>query len=127
LLPDPKTSVILCFTVSFIKSLAGVKYFLGSNAFGSSTNTFLIPAVIANLKSVSTFTFDTPNLPASCNISLGTPFAPGISPPNWLHVSTNSGITEEAPCNTIGVFGIFSFIFSTFKFICAMACSYGYG
>ena len=26
-----------------------------------------------------------------------------------MHISTNSGITVEAPCNTIGVFGIFSF------------------
>ena len=33
---EPKTSFILCSTVSLIKSLAGFKYFLGSNTFGSS-------------------------------------------------------------------------------------------
>lgn len=70
LLLDPNTSFILCDTVSFTNSLAGVKYFLGSNAFGSSFNTFLIPAVKANLKSVSTLIFDTPDLLASFNISL---------------------------------------------------------
>ena len=112
LLLEQNTFFILYCTVSFILSLAGPKYFLGSNSDGFSANTFLTVAVIASLKSVSTFTFDTPSLPASCNISFGTPFAPGISPPNLLHVSTNSGITEDAPCNTIGVFGIFSFIFS---------------
>ena len=58
---------------------------------------------------MSTFIFDTPDILASCKISSGTPFAPGISPPNLLHVSTSSGITVEAPCKTIGVFGIFSF------------------
>ena len=30
-------------------------------------------------------------------------------PPLLLHSSTNSGITVEAPCKTIGVFGISSF------------------
>ena len=29
-----------------------------------------------------------------------------------MQISTNSGITVEAPCNTIGVFGIFSLIFA---------------
>ena len=81
LLAEPNTSFILCETVSFTNSLAGIKYFLGSNALGSSTNTFLIPAVIASLKSVSTFIFETPEILASCNISSGTPLAPGIFPP----------------------------------------------
>ena len=107
---DPNTSLILCCTVDFIKSLAGVKYLRGSKADGSSTNTFLIPAVIASLKSVSTFIFETPEILASCNISSGTPLAPGIFPPYSLHIFTNSGITVEAPCNTIGVFGILSLI-----------------
>lgn len=62
-------------------SLAGVKYFLGSNADGFSASDFLISPVNASLKSVSTFIFDTPDKLASCNISSGTPFAPGISPP----------------------------------------------
>ena len=108
---EPNTSFILCCTVFLISSLAGVRYFLGSNAPGSSANTFLICAVIASLKSVSTFIFDTPFKLASCSISSGTPFAPGISAPYLLHISTNSGITVDAPCNTIGVFGINSLIF----------------
>ena len=72
---------------------------------------FLIAAVIANLKSVSTFIFETPEILASCKISSGTPFAPGIFPPYLLHISTNSGITVDAPCNTIGVFGNSFFYF----------------
>ena len=66
---------------------------------------------MASLRSVSTFIFETPEIDASCNISSGTPFAPGISAPYSLHCATSSGITVEAPCNTIGVFGILSFIF----------------
>ena len=106
LFDDPNTSLILCCTVFFTDSLAGVKYFLGSNTDGSSTRTFLISDVIAKRKSVSTFIFDTPDLLAWCSIMSGTPFAPGISPPYLLHFSTSSGITVDAPCNTIGVFGI---------------------
>ena len=102
----------MCCTVSFIKSLAGPQYFLGSNTDGFSDNAFLIAPVIASLKSVSTFIFDTPDILASCNISSGTPFAPGIFPPYSLHISTSSGITVDAPCNTIGVFGINSFTFA---------------
>ena len=49
---------------------------------------FLIPAVIANLKSVSTFIFETPSILASCNISSGTPFAPGIFPPYSIPLAT---------------------------------------
>ena len=64
LLLDPNTSLILCCTVDFIKSLAGVKYLRGSKADGSSTNTFLIPAVIASLKSVSTLILETPEIEA---------------------------------------------------------------
>ena len=94
---EPNTSLILCCTVAFIKSLAGVKYLRGSNADGSSTNTFLIPAVIASLKSVSTLILETPEIDAVCKISSGTPFAPGIFAPYLLHCSTNSGITVEAP------------------------------
>ena len=33
-----------------------------------------------------------------------------MSPPYLLHISTNSGITVDAPCNTIGVLGILSLI-----------------
>ena len=36
-----------------------------------------------------------------------------MSPPNSLHIFTNSGITVEAPCSTIGVFGIL--VFTSFK------------
>ena len=111
LLLDPNTSLILWATVSSIKSLPLPIYFLGSNTLGFSTNVSLIPAVIANLKSVSTFILDTPDILASCNISSGTPLAPGKSAPYLLQISTNSGITVDAPCNTIGVFGIFSLIF----------------
>lgn len=114
---DPNTFFILCFTVSFIFSLAGVKYFLGSKADGSSASIFLISDVIANLRSVSTFIFDTPFILASCSFSSGTPFAPGMSPPYLLQVSTNSGITVDAPCNTIGVFGNFSFIFCNISYL----------
>lgn len=71
----------------------------------------------ANLRSVSTFIFDTPDILASCKISSGTPFAPGISPPNLLHVSTSSGITVEAPCSTIGVFGIFLLLVLIYPFL----------
>ena len=110
LLLDPNTFFILCSTISCTFTLAGSKYFLGSNASGDSANTFLILPVTANLKSVSTFIFDTPLMLASLNISSGTPFAPGIFPPYLLQISTNSGITVDAPCNTIGVCGIFSFI-----------------
>ena len=109
---EPNTSFILCFTTSSINVLAFPKYFLGSNTAGSSANVFLIAAVIANLKSVSTFIFETPEILASCKISSGTPFAPGISPPYLLHISTSSGITVDAPCNTIGVFGNFCFTFA---------------
>ena len=109
--------MLMCSTVFCISALAGVRYFLGSNALGSSANTFLICAVIASLRSVSTFILDTPSLLASFNISFGTPFAPGIFPPYLLQVSTSSGITVEAPCNTIGVLGIFSFIFYNLKII----------
>ena len=35
----------------------------------------------------------------------GTPWAPGMSPPYSLHLATNSGRTEEAPCKTIGKLG----------------------
>ena len=94
---EPNTSLILCLTVSVIKSLAGVKYLRGSNAAGSSANTFLIPAVIASLKSVSTFILETPDVAAVCKISSGTPLAPGIFAPYLLHCSTSSGITVEAP------------------------------
>ena len=87
-------------------------YFLGSNTSGFSISAFLIAPVIAKRKSVSTFIFDTPLKLASCNISSGTPFAPGIFAPYLLHNSTNSGITVDAPCNTIGVLGNFSFTFS---------------
>ena len=45
-------------------------------------------------------------------MSSGTPFAPGMFPPYLLHISTNSGITVEAPCSTIGVFGINSLTFA---------------
>ena len=109
---DPNTSFILCLTVALISSLAGFKYLRGSKADGSSTNTFLIAAVIASLKSVSTFIFDTPEIDAVWSISSGTPFAPGISAPYLLHCSTSSGITVDAPCNTIGVFGILCLICS---------------
>ena len=110
LFDEPNTFCILCSTISVIFSLAGVKYFLGSNALGVSERAFLISPVKANLKSVSTLILDTPEILAVCNISSGTPFVPGISPPYLLHVSTSSGITVDAPCSTIGVFGILSFI-----------------
>ena len=43
---------------------------------------------------------------ASLIISSGTPCAPGISPPNSLHLSTNSRSTVDAPWSTSGVSGI---------------------
>ena len=81
LFDEPNTSFILCCTVCCIRVLASPKYFLGSKVDGFSAKTFLIAAVIANLKSVSTLIFETPNLLALFNISSGTPFAPGISAP----------------------------------------------
>lgn len=39
---------------------------------------------------------------AFLSMSSGTPLAPSTLPPYWLHFSTNSGITVEAPWRTMG-------------------------
>src|SRR5690554_4578887 len=102
LLLQPRTSFILCLTSSLILSLAGPRYFLGSKSPGFSAKCSLIPAVIASLRSESILILQTAILAAFLSISSGTPLAPGMSPPYLLMVSTNSGITDDAPCRTMG-------------------------
>ena len=72
-------------------------YFLGSNTEGFSAKNFLIAAVIASLRSVSILILHTAIEEAFLSISTGTPLAPAMSPPNLLHVATDSGSTAEAP------------------------------
>ena len=91
-------------------SFAGVKYFLGSNSPGLVPKTSLIPAVNANLPSVSTFIFATADLDAALNCSSGIPIASAIFPPYWLIKSTNFLGTDDEPCNTIGNPGILVYI-----------------
>ena len=52
---------------------------------------------MASLKSVSILILQTPHLAASRSIFSGTPCAPGMAPPYWLHKSTNSLGTLEDP------------------------------
>lgn len=63
--------------------------FCWTNSFESFLNTSLIPAVNANLPSVSTFIFATADLEANNNCSSGIPIASSKDPPHSLIILTN--------------------------------------
>ena len=80
-LPAAPNSCNLFLTTSFIASFDKAKYFRGSNSDGFSKKYFLIEAVDASLKSVSTLTFLTPFLIPSFISLTGTPYVSLICPP----------------------------------------------
>jgi len=98
----PRTLTILCLTISLMALRAGPRYFRGSNSPGFSTKIRRISAVIARRRSVSILILQTPYFAASRSMCSGTPCAPGMFPPYWLHQATNSGSTVEAPWSTRG-------------------------
>lgn len=75
LLSLPNTSVILCLTNALIFARPSFKYALGSNAAGSLTSTFRMPAVKARRKSESILILHTADFAASRSMSSGMPIA----------------------------------------------------
>lgn len=96
-----------------ISSRAAPMYSRGLKFCGALNKDFRTAAVNANRRSLSIFILQMFVLVAansSCSVSM--PIAFCMSPPNLLIVSIYSAGTDDAPCKTSGVFGIFAWICS---------------
>ena len=103
---EPRTSMFLCMYIFLSSSLAGPRYFLGSNSAGFSARTFLTIAVIARRPSESTLILQTADAAAFLSCSSGIPTLSASFPPYWLMIFTYSCGTEDDPWRTIGNPGI---------------------